>query len=91
MQQELDDLRSAKEIHLQSMGVEIATFLTWFLGNHDIPKLSAERTRGGISLLGWSMGIAPVFSFLGHPGVMPDGTYTNLEPYLRTIIIYGTS
>ncbi|KAF8642045.1 hypothetical protein AX16_009716 [Volvariella volvacea WC 439] len=89
--QELEDLRNGKKIHLQSMGVEVGSFLSWFVENHpEIPKLSEDRKKGGISLLGWSMGITPVFAFLGHPEVLPSGTYTKLEPYLQTIIIYDS-
>ncbi|KAF8651131.1 hypothetical protein AX16_004877 [Volvariella volvacea WC 439] len=84
------DLRAGKNIFLENLGAEVANFLTWFLDKNEIPKLSEDRKRGGLSLLSWSMGNAATFAFFGQPKAVSSDIYRKVEPYIRNFVIYDS-
>ncbi|KAF8645741.1 hypothetical protein AX16_007609 [Volvariella volvacea WC 439] len=88
--EEAADVQQGKNIYLQNLGAEVANFLTWFLDNNEIPKLSKDRSKGGLSLLGWSMGSTTAFAFLGQPEVIAPDVYKRVEPYIKNIVIYDS-
>ncbi|EPQ57222.1 hypothetical protein GLOTRDRAFT_39020 [Gloeophyllum trabeum ATCC 11539] len=38
--------------------------------------------------MGWSIGVATVLALLAHPQAMPKEYYSQLDPYLRSIVMY---
>ncbi|OBZ73446.1 hypothetical protein A0H81_06664 [Grifola frondosa] len=75
---------------LRSQGAYVAEFLLWFIRKEGIPpKLDTDGEKsGGISVLGWSIGNAPVISFLAHAHELSDADQAVLGAYLRTAIMY---
>ncbi|KAF8645718.1 hypothetical protein AX16_007587 [Volvariella volvacea WC 439] len=86
--EEVADLVQGKNVFLQNLGAEVANFLAWFLDNNEIPKLSEDRKKGGLSLLGWSMGNAPTLAFFGQSDAIPSDVYKKVKPYIRDLIVY---
>ncbi len=56
--EELQALQEGKQEFMEAVGRETLAFLSWYVKNHDIPKLSADRNTGGIVVLSWSLGAA---------------------------------
>ncbi|KAH9945645.1 hypothetical protein B0H21DRAFT_744030 [Amylocystis lapponica] len=84
---------------IAARGVEIATFLEWFIKEHNIPPLSVAASpdgtgdivTGGVSVSGWSYGNAIILSFLAHADMLSEQTRVFLESYLRTYIMYDAT
>ncbi|HEV7736417.1 MAG TPA: hypothetical protein VGO47_03465, partial [Chlamydiales bacterium] len=79
---------------LQQRGAEIARFLQKFIEIEKIsPTLAAEggRAIGGISLMGYSLGNILSMSMLALANTYDPALIKQLEPYLRKVVIYGTS
>jgi pimeloyl-ACP methyl ester carboxylesterase len=87
---ELADLNTGRKEFLERIGFDMANFLTWFVDTHHIPKSSADGRCGGIVLMGWSIGTATALTLLGQPDSLPKEAAIKIEPYLRTVIIYGS-
>ncbi|OBZ66530.1 hypothetical protein A0H81_13451 [Grifola frondosa] len=77
---------------IRSQGIELATFLEWFIKTENIPPLSAttnaDTTTGGIAILGWSTGNCLTLSMLGNADRLPEESRKLLENYFRAFIIY---
>lgn len=74
---------------LRARGLELAQFLIWMIREKKIPKASANGREGGLALLGWSLGNVTTMAFLRHFETFPKDVAETIEPYLRTLIIYG--
>jgi hypothetical protein len=85
----LKDLNEGKASFMERLGAEVGHLLVWFAQTHKIPKISADRKSGGLSLMGWSMGNATSMSLFGYPEFVGKDTYTKLGPYFRQLILYG--
>lgn len=73
----------------QRRALEIADLLLTLIRENDLPKIKSTNT-GGIVLMGWSMGTATTFAFLGQteaPGITEK--YGALQEYLKGLIMYG--
>lgn len=55
---ELEDLVKGRKVFLDRLALLLAYFLKHFVQKEKVPKISADGTRGGFSLLAWSMGTA---------------------------------
>ncbi|KAF9020543.1 alpha/beta-hydrolase [Hymenopellis radicata] len=86
--EELQSLKEGKQEFLEAVGRETLTFLSWYVKNHDIPKLSADRKLGGIVVLGWSLGAATPLAMLAYPETIPKELYDSVEPYLKQAVLY---
>lgn len=76
---------------LRARGLEVARFLLWVIREKKIPQASADAdgARGGLALLGWSLGNVTTMAFLRHLRSFPSDIVDALAPYLRTFFIYG--
>ncbi|KAJ8469392.1 hypothetical protein ONZ45_g16907 [Pleurotus djamor] len=65
----------------------IAMFLVTFIEANHIPPV--KDNRGGLAVLGWSIGCVTALSLLGTPKTMLAGNdHSTLLPYLRDVILY---
>lgn len=85
---ELEDLRAGRDIFLKTLGLTLAKFLLWFIDTHNIPKID-NNGKGGISVMGWSLGGIWPLALLGHPDVLPKDSQKKLASYFRQTILYG--
>ena len=71
--------------------LEVANLLLNLIQVKNLPKINTETKTDGVVLMGWSMGTATLFGFLGQtdaPGIIKK--YEALKTHLRGIIMYGT-
>ena len=73
---------------LQQRGLEVAQLLVWIVKNLNISKHS-KKGRGGLKVLGWSLGNAILFSFLANLNTFPKELVEAVEPYIKEVIFYG--
>ncbi|KAF9816038.1 hypothetical protein IEO21_04213 [Rhodonia placenta] len=99
-QEELKDLaspdRGVQARAIAARGLEIGTFIRWFIQAEHIPPISAspradDSRGGGVSLLGWSAGNLRAISFLAHVQDLPKETRSFLESYFRSLIVFDSS
>ncbi|THG96355.1 hypothetical protein EW026_g5466 [Hermanssonia centrifuga] len=78
---------------IKALGLQISAFLVHIIKKCDIPKFTEEngKKKGGLALLGWSLGNLVSMSMLGNAGTLPDDTKDFLERYLRTVVMYDPS
>ncbi|KZT65133.1 hypothetical protein DAEQUDRAFT_697601 [Daedalea quercina L-15889] len=81
---------------IQARGLEIATFLLWFIRKESVPPPSSTAdygsTRGGgLAVLGWSWGNAMTISFFAQATELPESDRRLLDAYLRGFVIYDCS
>ncbi|KZT68313.1 hypothetical protein DAEQUDRAFT_728131 [Daedalea quercina L-15889] len=81
---------------LRARGLEILTFLLWFIREENIPPLmlttaNGEFGGGGVSLLGWSWGNESTLSSIAHAGELAQDDTETLAKYMRALIIYDPS
>lgn len=77
---------------LRDWGLEFATFVARFIEKENIPAprcVNGDKTVGGISIMGWSQGVAPLLAILANIDAMNASTSAVLEQYLRTVFIHG--
>jgi len=69
---------------------EIASFLTWFVTNENIPPLQQTREvkQGGLSLITWSSGNSWMVSLIALANSFPSSNLELLGRYLRSFVIY---
>lgn len=70
--------------------LEVANLLLKLVQVNNLPETTETKT-GGVVLMGWSMGTATLFGFLGQtdaPGIIEK--YEALKTHLKGLIIYGT-
>lgn len=73
----------------QRRALEIANLLLKLVQEKNLPAINAKED--GVVLMGWSMGTASCFGFLGQtdaPGITEK--YEALKTHLRGVILYGT-
>ncbi|KAH9937691.1 uncharacterized protein B0H18DRAFT_1091783 [Fomitopsis serialis] len=97
---ELCALRSTKletqRSILQQRGLEIATFLRWYILNENIPvapspQVDHNTCGGGLALLAWSWGVAIAMAFLAQAATLPQQDKWRLGSYLKSIIFLDGS
>ncbi|KLO10048.1 alpha/beta-hydrolase [Schizopora paradoxa] len=76
-------------------GLEIAEFLVWVTEELGIPKARStvspggkSQPKGGLCLLGWSLGTNTALAFLAHLSSYPSTVREKLQGYLRTLVLY---
>lgn len=80
----------AHEAFFNSRAQELAKFLADFAVKKNLPKACAGRAAGGIAVMGWSAGNAYTLCLLSHASAVKDETREQLEPFLRSVIIFDT-
>lgn len=76
------------ETYFGARAQELAEFLLDFAVKQHLPTASAE-SAGGIAVMGWSAGNAYTLSLLSHAGAIAPSMRKRLEPFLRTVVIFG--
>lgn len=69
---------------------EFATFIRHYVEQNQIPQATEDQSAGGIVLLGWSAGNNFIIPILAHADSIDSETRLKIEPYLRSIAIFGT-
>lgn len=81
---------------IRARGLELGSFLTWFIRISNIPAPSsdptesnADRQSGGLSVLAWSAGNCAALSFFAYAHLLPAQDQDLLAGYLRSYILFG--
>ncbi|TFK51294.1 hypothetical protein OE88DRAFT_1680018 [Heliocybe sulcata] len=85
---ELEDMNQGRKVALEVISRDTANFLLWFATTQKIPRISTDRRAGGFALMGWSLGSATPVALFGHPQSVPKETFTQLEAYVRQLILF---
>jgi pimeloyl-ACP methyl ester carboxylesterase len=75
-----------KEVYIASRGSEILSFIDTFIRQNRIPP--AEE-RGGVILLGWSIGTFPILSALSQIDSLGHERQELLQSYIKSVILHG--
>ena len=75
-----------KEVYIASRGSEILSFIDTFIRQNCIPP--AEE-RGGVILLGWSIGTFPILSALSQIDSLGHERQELLQSYIKSVILHG--
>jgi hypothetical protein len=81
---ELQGFQEGTREALEGLMAVLVAFMRTFVEKEKIPR------RGGISIMGWSIGNLTTMSLFSDPGVIDGETRSFLEAYLKDIILYGT-
>ncbi|KAK1234684.1 hypothetical protein PQX77_002109 [Marasmius sp. AFHP31] len=74
-----------------NMGLHLALFIKKFIEEEGIPAiLESEngRGRGGIAVMGWSLGTMTAVAPFGNPDIMREDVYQVLVKYVQGLILY---
>ncbi|KAK1230875.1 hypothetical protein PQX77_006021 [Marasmius sp. AFHP31] len=85
---ELEELHEGRKLFLDRLALHLARFLKAFVEEQEIPPISNDRKRGGIVIVGWSMGCVTSMTLLSSPDVLFEGLYNLLERYLKGLVLY---
>ncbi|KNZ76585.1 hypothetical protein J132_09446 [Termitomyces sp. J132] len=88
---ELEDLNHGQRAFLDRLGVHLAQFLLWFIEQHNVPKVNADRTTGGFAIMGWSLGNLTAITLFSHKNLFAPETYELLGKYVKNLIIYDAT
>ncbi|KAF8067693.1 hypothetical protein FPV67DRAFT_1416215 [Lyophyllum atratum] len=88
---ELEDLNEGRKVFLDRLAVQVADFLKQYIEKESIPKISADHKSGGFAIMGWSMGTATAMALFSDPSLISSELYALLEPYVKDLVLYGTS
>ncbi|KZT27512.1 hypothetical protein NEOLEDRAFT_1130479 [Neolentinus lepideus HHB14362 ss-1] len=83
--------KNAQTALLRTLGLQISTFIDWFVKSKKILPLSVstdEHKTGGFAMIGWSAGGVLVLSILAHAHTFLDGIVQTIGDYCRTFILY---
>lgn len=69
---------------------EFATFIRHYVEENEIPKASTDNRSGGIVLMGWSAGNNFTIPLLAYADAIEEENRLKIEPYLRSLMIFGT-
>ncbi|KAI0366634.1 alpha/beta-hydrolase [Pilatotrama ljubarskyi] len=97
--EDVEDLRGpsceAQDRAIRNRGLEIATFIRWFIETEAIPPIKevagSEALVGGLSLLSWSGGNCAAAAMFAHADKLPEDTRQLFDAYLRSFIMYDPS
>ncbi|KAH9937694.1 Alpha/Beta hydrolase protein [Fomitopsis serialis] len=76
---------------IRARGLEIASFLVWFVRKENIPAYAADSGTGGLSLLGWSWGNVVTMAFMAQASELSKDTRCLLDVYMRSLIILDSA
>ncbi|KIY73539.1 hypothetical protein CYLTODRAFT_416917 [Cylindrobasidium torrendii FP15055 ss-10] len=85
---EIESLAAGEQGALELIAKDMAGFIRWFIENKNIPKASADFSKGGIAVLGWSMGAATTLAPFAWPDAVGKETLSIMEPYVRRLILW---
>ncbi|KAG6896565.1 hypothetical protein C0992_007416 [Termitomyces sp. T32_za158] len=88
---ELDDLIHGRRAFLKCLGLQLAQFIQWFIEQHNVPRVSADRKTGGFAVMGWSLGNTTAITLFSHRDLLSSQTYDFLKDYVKNLIIYDAT
>ena len=78
---------------LRERGLEIAKFLYYVITELEVTRRASSggnaTSSGGLVLMGWSLGNLFTVAFIAHLSTYPPEVTMTLEPYLKSLVIYG--
>lgn len=87
-EQELDDLNNGRQAFLDQLAVTVANLLKCLIEELNIPKVSKDG-KGGIALLGWSLGTSTALTIFKDLNVVLPELHDFLMPYMKNLIFFG--
>ncbi|KAJ7830656.1 Alpha/Beta hydrolase protein, partial [Mycena olivaceomarginata] len=85
---EIAELHAGDKAFQDRLALQTAWLLEHFIVHEHTPKPTVDGKNGGIILMGWSFGGASALALLADPGIVPPQLYQNIEPYLRSLVLY---
>jgi len=76
---------------IRARGLEIASFLDWFIRKENIPAFALDSGTGGLSLLAWSWGNVVTMAFMAQASELPRDTRCLLDVTFRSLIILDSA
>ncbi|KAF8975375.1 hypothetical protein BDQ17DRAFT_1267995 [Cyathus striatus] len=86
--EELEDLNNGRQVFLDQLAVLVAFFTRYVITALEIPKVTSDKRGGGISLLGWSIGISSVLPLFSGCSAVETQLYDEIKDYMKGIILY---
>lgn len=77
-----------KEEFLKARGLEILNFMDIFVQQNDVPTI-LDDGKGGIALLGWSLGNSFTLAAISHFDSLPTDAQSRLASRMRSLIMQG--
>lgn len=80
--------------YFEQRALELGEFMAWFVQKEKIPTYTISqdnKPEGGIVLLGWSSGTTSTIGLLALQDKVPAGIQAALEPYFRSLCIFGNT
>jgi hypothetical protein len=88
---ELDELKQAKVAFIEHWAILLGHLIHYLIRTLNLPAPNAERSGGGVVLLGWSAGCATASTLLFDSSIYHREEYDILHRYTRKIVFYGTT
>ncbi|KAK7055272.1 hypothetical protein R3P38DRAFT_1349671 [Favolaschia claudopus] len=73
---------------LDTRGHEIATFISNFITQFNLPRMSADGKTGGAIILGWSVGAPYALAAISAADSLPTPIKSTFSTNLRSVIVY---
>ncbi|KAK2463258.1 hypothetical protein APHAL10511_004913 [Amanita phalloides] len=86
-EQELDDLRSGRQTFLDRLAVVVAHLLKHLISELGIPKINQDG-KGGVVLLGWSMGTSTAITIFKDLNVVLPELHDFLMPFMKNLVLF---
>ncbi|KAF8992675.1 hypothetical protein BDQ17DRAFT_1253724 [Cyathus striatus] len=86
--EELNDLNNGFPIFFDRIAVVVANFIRYVIKTLDIPKVTSGNRGGGVSLLGWSIGVASILPLFSGCTAIGGKLYNELKDYVKDIILH---
>ncbi|KAJ3566393.1 hypothetical protein NP233_g7033 [Leucocoprinus birnbaumii] len=85
---EINELRNGDPIFLDHLTVLLGHLTEHLIKEHHLPPPNAERTTGGIMILGWSLGCAVANTLLSNSRLFHPEQYDVLRRYIMKLVLY---
>lgn len=87
--EEISHLLRNPEVFFKKEGALLAHFVHYLVSYTHVHRPTEDRTKGGISILGWSMGATYAMSMFNEQSMLEQTVYSAIEPYATTLVLYG--
>ncbi len=86
---ELATLTRNTRVFFESAGLTLAQFVHYIIQNTTVCELSEDRSKGGIAIVGWSLGVTHAMAMFTERVKREDSIYSTIAPYVSTFVVYG--
>ncbi len=84
-------LNENPRVFFENAGLTLARFVDHIIQNTKVYKPSEDRSKGGISIVGWSLGATHAMAMFAERIQLDDSTYSTIEPYVNSLVLYGNA